>query len=83
MARASEKALGELHNAVAKAFKLQIEAGECPASLLKEAREFLKDNGISCDPDAGDVGATLRGADSIMDDLPFPTLVVAGLKRLG
>jgi hypothetical protein len=35
-----------LHDALAKTLLKKIQSGECSASDLKEAREFLKDNGI-------------------------------------
>ena len=44
---ASREVLNAVHEALAKELLAKITSGEAPASLLKEAREFLKDNNIS------------------------------------
>ena len=51
MSKATIDELGDLHGAIAKKLKEQIETGEVSASLLKEAREFLKDNNIEATAD--------------------------------
>ena len=51
MAKASEDQLAELHAALAKAYRQQIESGEVNPALLTSAANFLKHNNISCDPE--------------------------------
>jgi hypothetical protein len=46
MSRATVEALGELHGKLADTLSKQLEKDDVSASLIKEAREFLKDNGI-------------------------------------
>ena len=41
-----EKILQDLHNAVANELLHRVVSGECQASDLNVARQFLKDNGI-------------------------------------
>lgn len=60
---ASEDALGDLHSALAKVLTDAVKNGvtvldkdgnevsvTCPAAVLNAARQFLKDNGIECQP---------------------------------
>jgi hypothetical protein len=47
---ASEGALGELHEVIARTLKDRIQSGEASASDLAVAVKFLKDNNISCMP---------------------------------
>ncbi|MDL2272794.1 hypothetical protein LJC23_07185 [Desulfovibrio sp. OttesenSCG-928-I05] len=49
---ASEETLGILHNEIAKAFLLRIQRGDATPADLNAARQFLKDNGITCEPGA-------------------------------
>lgn len=78
--KASNEALGALHGALADHLKLQIEAAkkdgsQLPASLVKEIREFLKDNGVEQVPTlTNPVGKLLDGAAA----LPFPGEAPAG-----
>ncbi len=52
-----------------KAMRTRIKAGDCPASVMKEAREMLKDNGINIDT-AG-VAETLKSLELVVKH-PFP-----------
>lgn len=78
MSKASEEALAELHSLLAKALTGIIKDGvtitdkdgnpvkvSAPANYFKEAREFLKDNGVEALPTA----PTVKG---LADALPFP-----------
>lgn len=67
MAKATSKTLEELHEALARFFLERIRAGDAPANLAKEAREFLKDNGIEVSRTHED--ETLQ---ELADVLPFP-----------
>lgn len=49
--------LKRLHDVLAKELYDRVKDGEASASVLKEAREFLKDNGMQ---DARKVGPTAR-----------------------
>lgn len=72
--KAAEELLNQLHGSLAAHLLDQIKsaqgAGEpLPASLVKEIREFLKDNGVESLPQPGSpVGRLLDEAKS----LPFP-----------
>lgn len=54
-----------LHTELAKELLARIRSGEAPAAVLKEAREFLKDNGVQANP------ATNKGIKELTDALPF------------
>lgn len=51
--RATEEALAGLHATLARKLQERIESGECTASDLNVARQFLKDNGIEAVPGDG------------------------------
>ena len=65
--------LGALHELLCKTLQDKLTAAAAseegiPAALVKEIREFLKDNGIEADPDAGGaLGALAKEASR----LPF------------
>lgn len=65
--KADNEKLERLHDAIAEAFLKAIAAGEPPASLLKEAREFLKDNSIT--------GAATPNSNlgKLAERVPFPS----------
>lgn len=65
MGKATDDALRDLHGLLAKEFAARIKSGEAPAAILKEAREFLKDNKIES---LATPGSALQ---SIADSLPF------------
>jgi hypothetical protein len=68
VSKAAESTLGDLHGLLADAFIARIMSGEASPSDLNAARQFLKDNGISCD---GSRNAALGAlADSLPDMLP-------------
>ncbi len=48
---APESALAALHNELTKAFTDRVRSGEASPADLNAARQFLKDNGIACEPD--------------------------------
>ena len=48
MSRATEEALSQLHGALAANFLAKITSGEATPAELNAARQFLKDNSISC-----------------------------------
>lgn len=48
---APESALAALHSELAKAFMARIMSGEASPADMNAARQFLKDNSITCDPD--------------------------------
>ena len=63
---ASNEALQELHNDLAKSLSKKIKTGEATAAELSVARQFLKDNGIDAIPrKANPLG-------QLADSLPFP-----------
>lgn len=72
--KATEELLNQLHGTLAEHLRDQIRLAQAggeplPASLVKEIREFLKDNGIESLPSSGNpVGRLLEEAKS----LPFP-----------
>lgn len=79
MSKASETAMESLHGAIAKALSDIVEKGitvlnkegeavtlSAPAAYLKEAREFLKDNGMVSLP------GTNKAVNSLASKLPFP-----------
>ena len=49
----TDEKLSNLHDALAKELLDKIKSGEASASLIKEAREFLKDNDIYSMPTDG------------------------------
>ena len=53
-ARAGEAELGNLHGLFAKVLAHMLESGSCTGTELGVIRQFLKDNGISCDPETSD-----------------------------
>lgn len=65
---ASQKILAEIHEALAQELLTRIRAGDVPAALIKEAREFLKDNGINGLPDKDSPFGALVG--ELMQNLP-------------
>ena len=52
MQKADESLLGQLHGQLAKEFLRRIKEGGASPSDLNAARQFLKDNGISCDAES-------------------------------
>ena len=66
-ARATVDALGKLHEALARRLTELIESDEVTASVLKEAREFLKDNDISALPEGNE------GLRNLARVVPFDT----------
>lgn len=48
---APESALAALHNELAKAFTKRIKSGDASPADMNAARQFLKDNDITCEPD--------------------------------
>ena len=62
--RATESALGNLHNMLAEEFIQRIRSGKASPSDLNAARQFLKDNNISCD------GPQSPRMNSLVDALP-------------
>ena len=63
---ASEDALNELHEVVARELKNRILSGEAGASDISNAIKFLKDNGVTAEPDSD----RIRGAAGAVSDLP-------------
>ena len=81
MSKASQDALAGLHGLLAKAFSSIIAEGveiigkdgsaqrvTAPAAYLKEAREFLKDNGVEALPTAN------KDIQNLAATLPFPSI---------
>ena len=62
--RATEKVLAELHGALTKTFLAKITSGEATPAELNAARQFLKDNSISC------VAEENKDMQAISDRLP-------------
>lgn len=68
--RASEDALADLHGALADEFTRRIKDKTATATDLNAARQFLKDNNISCD------GARSPKARTLADELEaYPELM--------
>lgn len=71
MSKATDKAMDELHGALAKVLldgiKLKDETGKPNSALLNVARQFLKDNGVEVSP------GTNPGIMDLTDALPFPS----------
>lgn len=80
MSKASQAAMAELHALLAKALTSIVKDGvtmldrqgnevkvAAPASYFKEAREFLKDNGVEALPTAN------QGLKDLAASLPFPS----------
>lgn len=72
---ANDDELSRLHNRLAEIFLKRIEGEDCPASLLKEAREFLKDNGITSDRVPG------KPLDNLVKKLPFDNVTPLPVKH--
>jgi hypothetical protein len=64
MSKASENFLADLHGKLAEALLEQIKSGEMTAAVLNTARQFLRDNGITCD---GEPKGPIK---EILDNLP-------------
>lgn len=47
---APESVLAALHNELAQAFTKRIKSGDASPADLNAARQFLKDNSITCEP---------------------------------
>lgn len=62
--KASEDALGDLHGALAEVFLHKLRSGEVTAADLSVIRQFLKDNGITADPN------TSEPLKNIVDEIP-------------
>lgn len=66
---AKENELGDLHSALAKILKEQVnlrdENGKCNAAILNVARQFLKDNGIDAAPEHN------QELKELAEELPF------------
>ena len=54
--RATSDQADELHALLCESLKQQLQSGDVSASVLKEAREFLKDNGVSSPAKGADKG---------------------------
>lgn len=67
MPAATPDKLSSLHDALADKMAALLRGEEVPASVLKEVREFLKDNGINCD------GKKSQKVSGIAQTLPFVT----------
>lgn len=59
---ASEETLGKLHNALAKALTDRVNSADSAAADLAVAARFLKDNGITCSPEADNALGELEKA---------------------
>lgn len=57
---ATEKTLGELHEALAKALTDRVKSAAAPAADLAVAARFLKDNAITVSPEASDALSELE-----------------------
>ena len=64
MSKAEENTLGNLHGILADEFIRRIKNGDASPSDLNAARQFLKDNGISCD------GPRNERVNTLMDNMP-------------
>lgn len=64
MSKAEENTLGNLHGILADEFIRRIKNGDASPSDLNAARQFLKDNGISCD------GPKSPQMNTLMDNMP-------------
>lgn len=62
--RATEGALGELHDLFAKTLYRKLLSGECTPSELNVIRQFLKDNSIEC------IGEENENIQDILKGLP-------------
>lgn len=71
-----EKEFSDLHAALAKALKAKILSGEVTAAELKEAREFLKDNGVDGPKTAGVRSLAANMPVSLHDDDEVPLRLV-------
>lgn len=69
--RASEDALSELHNLVAKALIEKIKSGEATSADYNAAIKFLKDNAISCVVEQNDTMQELIDTLPTYDDRVF------------
>lgn len=76
MTRATDDALGGLHEALAKALALKIAEGTATAADLAVAAKFLKDNNITAVPA---VGSPMR---KLVDQLDEPFDEDAEIERL-
>lgn len=65
--KATEEVLAQLHGEIAKGIMQKIKDGTATASDLSVARQFLKDNGITADPDTDENIRNL--SDELPDDL--------------
>jgi hypothetical protein len=68
MARAHEEALSELHALLTNKFKELLLSGECNGAVLNTVRQFLKDNGITCDLSEDPVGQELIASLPIFEE---------------
>ena len=66
--RATEDALGQLHDAVCREITERINSGEATASELMAAMKFLKDNGINCDLESMQKGTPQA---DLLENLPY------------
>ena len=64
MGKATESTLSDLHGIVAEEFINRISKGAATPADLNAARQFLKDNGISCD------GPRNPRLNTLMDNMP-------------
>lgn len=67
--RASEDLLAELHGTLAQQFIARVKSGEATPSDLNAARQFLKDNNISCVPEANENMQHLAEALPTMEEI--------------
>ncbi len=65
---AKEDFLGELHDQLAKFFMEQLKADEVSSGIISNIRQFLKDNGISCEEEISEAMGKLR--ESVKDNAP-------------
>lgn len=61
------KLMQEMFTTMVNTMKAKVSDPECPASVLKEVREFLKDQGVR----ASDENADVKGLANDVASLPF------------
>lgn len=67
MSKAPEAELSDLHGTLARTMRTRLESGEATAADLNAIRQFLKDNGISCEPGTN---PDLNTAQDLLADIP-------------
>jgi len=69
----TEKRMRDLHSAVAAEFLRQLKTpgnDGVPAAVLKQAIEFLRDNGVTADPRTGKLRSLVEGMELVDDEMP-------------